>query len=483
MEAPLDLLELLRHVPDILKHVPHDSLRIFVKTSRALRSQVHSYATSIKFYPEAGIQVLVKGQWPSLKTLYIDGPISVPNMRLLCHHSWQTLISLNLANARLDLACLEVLAQGSFSSLESLGLRYNNLRGDRMAVLQQGDWPKVKSLDLFNCNMDSLSIAHLTTAPLVYLEVLDVGANCLTAADGKSLSKGQWPQLYKLGMSHMSHPVVLDLDMNLKPAEVHDSGEHVEDPDAEFVTHLSLAHWPLQELDLGLNCLSTSNLKFLIQCNWPMLHVLILGDLELSAEGCTLLAQANWPWLETLELYRTGIDSTGMSAIVSATWPMLKVLNLSESVLDSDACAKLAKGLWPQLEKLCLRACEVSAAGVRELAKGKWPLLKVLDLACWGFDAHALLHVLGSNWLNLECLELPQCRCSQMTIDMRDLLTPNNKACLDIIDNVVEDARLIADGKWPRLQMLCFSYPTESATWIQNWGKVDLSRFGDDWYD
>lgn len=199
-----------------------------------------------------------------------------------------------------------------------------------------------------------------------------------------------------------------------------------------------------------------------------MLRILKLDWQFLTHKACALLPHANWPLLESLDLIDAELDRNCISHLVEANWPMLKVLDLSRNNLDLAACAYLAKGSWPQLERLCLRECVISDAGMKELAEGNWPLLKVLDVACYGVTHHGLRHLLDSNWSRLECLELP----CQYRDDVTDLLSPGNEAGLQRIDNVVDNASLIAGGKWLRLGLLCFSDPLEGKVWFYDWGVV-----------
>lgn len=318
--------------------------------------------------------------------------------------------------------------------------------------------------------MNSVSIAHLTDAPWQQLQSLDISCNDRTAADIGQLSK-QWPQLRELRACHVFRNQLRDeLGHHVLPVTWVSAGCYAE-LDPAFTRHISAANWScLETLDLTRNFLSEANLEVLGQCQWPSLKPLMLEGQPLTVFGCAMLSRGQWPLLESLDLEITGISSAGMAHIVSATWPKLKILMLSCNECNTAVYAQLAKGNWPQLERLCLLGCDISAAGMKQLVQGKWPLLKVLDVSCQpkGVIRGVLHELLKSDWLRLECLEL-----GHKAFFLRHELDPENKAGLEMTDNLVDDPSFIAAGKWIRLQMLSFCRTRSLESWCHHWGRVN----------
>lgn len=56
---------------------------------------------------------------------------------------------------------------------------------------------------------------------------------------------------------------------------------------------------------------------------------------------------------------------------------------------------------------------------------------------------------------------------------MKHDLSPGHKADFKLEDNVIDDPFCIADGMWPRLEMLNFCDFRDRVFWFHNWGQVD----------
>ena len=412
-KAPLDLVHLLQQTPDILSHVPHHSLTALLASSRALRSHVHEFVTSVKIQDQTDATLLVSTKWPALRSFRFCGDSIQPeNMQHLCHNSWHLLTTLNLDDIRLDLPCILLLLQGNWPSLEHLAISNTDLDVEGMQAMQQGKWPNLRCLGI---SSSSINLAQLTAGPWKQLHSLflrykcrSVAENGHSVADNGQLCK-QLPQLRELLICDVSCNTLEKYTGNVYPI-IGAIPQHVGEPETVLVHRNSKANWSCMEVLHLYECSpATTNLDILDECQWPMMKSFLFGGLIVSDAGYARLSQQQWPTLKALEMLDIDLSSVGVDRIVSAKWPRLRKLSLSQSNLDTDSCcAQLASGQWPQLERLCLRGCELQFSGVKELVQGKWPLLKVLDLSYHNltYPDEGLQHLLTSDWPKLECLEL-----------------------------------------------------------------------------
>lgn len=454
-QAQSDLITLVCQVPDFLRFVPHGSLPALLATNSELRGQVRGFVTSISIDRAEDAPQLLSSQWPRLTSLCVRSPLHSYSTQHLWQQSWPQLTRLNLDMVCLDLPCLTLLAQNNWPLLEHLSLRGTNLYDTRMAVLKQGTWPSMKSLDLRKCNMDGRSIHYLTTGPWPQLESLCLDRNYLTPPEVAQLSEAHWPLLRKLSLS-LALCSLVGTDCAVRHSFC-DATYH--SFPAQSLCSFNIVQWPmLEHLNLQKIRYHSAVLSFgsLVQRCWPVLKTLVLDGHRLWDRHCAALCKASWPLLESLELSGTAVSSRGMSQLVLANWPVLKRLNLSGNEFNTDTYAHLATGQWPQLESLCLRGCSMTESGMAELIKGRWCCLKILDISCWTLSAEAIIQFLATDWTELESLALP---CGDIMGCIFELLSPNNIAGLNVGTNVVTDPRLIADGRWHRLQMLRFRGP------------------------
>ena len=147
------------------------------------------------------------------------------------------------------------------------------------------------------------------------------------------------------------------------------------------------APWPLEELDLSYNDLSTT-------AAGPALEALSrhAGLRSLNLQGCSLnaasfkaLVEAAWPALTSLKAPGANVDFAGPYALeldgpAFAGFPALEELDLSGVPLGEVGMWLLGTRPWEHLKKLDLRDARLDVPSAAVLASREWAALEVLDL-------------------------------------------------------------------------------------------------------
>ena len=269
------------------------------------------------------------------------------------------------------MAIIAQLAKGDCSSLVQLTLSQCGLATEGCLLLSQGNWPTLRMLEL-----------------------TDNGIN----AEGTALlAKTNWPNLMSFQLSQ--NPTL----------------------DAEAMTHVSAAKWPLNSLILSNTTVSAALPTELAQLHLSKMTSVTLTTIGHTAAAISELARADWPVLEDLNLGHNALDAgamehlskirmpalsmlaldnatiTGKGAywLVQGSWPCLKTLNLSHNQLDAHAATHIVSGLWPKLQSLFLEENLFDHEALRELTKGDWPLLDCLAVSLNMLNRNDTVALLG----------------------------------------------------------------------------------------
>ena len=185
----------------------------------------------------------------------------------------------------LGLEIVSQLVKGTWTQLRYLRLSLCDLKGEGFLVLSQGNWPCLRELDVSGLVAESMTW----------------------------LVKGDWPMLSS---------VFLKFDCSM---------------DANAISHLSAANWPLDELRILGTTFSTAMAAELADLQLPRLRELYLAGSGLTAAAVSELARANWPRLQTLHLMGSGLTAAAVSELARANWPSLHALTVDHDDLDAVA--------------------------------------------------------------------------------------------------------------------------------------------------
>ena len=161
----MDLARLLDEVPDVFHHFPLDTKRALLATSNRLRTQVRGLVSKISRVQQGQLSLLKSTDWPSLQKLSHFREVAATEMLQLSYGTWQHLSYVSFTTSSLDYASLLLMARASWPSLKTLWLCDNKLHSRGMAALGLAKWPLLKELHISNCNMDDISVQHLSTGP------------------------------------------------------------------------------------------------------------------------------------------------------------------------------------------------------------------------------------------------------------------------------------------------------------------------------
>ena len=334
-----------------------------------------------------------------LKPLHTSSSLSVSASaaQQLAHHlwaKWRSLTLFSINDLELPAAGVAIIAQlASADCLSALCMNHLNLSHCGLATqdclaLSQGNWPALRTLELTHNRIDAEGMALL--------------------------AKGKWSSLTTFQLSY--NPAL----------------------DAEAMTHLSGANWPLRCLELShmptnaarlaqlhlFNLASVTLFKYhiataiseLASADWPFLRVLDLGHNALDAAAMLFLCRIPVPVLTTLMLSNATITGAGACWLAQGSWPYLHSLNLSDNQLNTEAVRHIVSGVWPQLHSLSLEGNLFADDGLQQLTKGNWPLLNSLAIslnmlrrrdtvALFGLDIGQVQHLKSRvTFSNLEML-------------------------------------------------------------------------------
>lgn len=153
---------------------------------------------------------------------------------------------------------------------------------------------------------------------------------------------------------------------------------------------LANAHWPLEDIDVYGNDLSTAGPALAALANHKGLRRLDVGYCRLGAASFNALIDADFPALTYLAASQARLQYPTFGAAAFARFPVLEELVLDYSRIGVAGAQMLvmASRRWARLRVLRLRGNDIdNRHGVEALACGSWSALDMLDLG-FTFGTH-----------------------------------------------------------------------------------------------
>lgn len=285
-------------------------------------------------------------------------------------------------------AGVAVLARGTFPSLRKLGLDYCSLGPRGVEALAAAPFlPQLTELDLGSNKCGSEALERLLAVPGFAPSVLALGSNelgpeafeCLARwANGRALrelkaeTNSAWSDgaAALAGSPHLTGLTLLDL-----------SGNELEPEGAAALAKAGFGD--LRTLILARNGVGDDGAAALARAALPALRALDLSGNFIRDAGLTAFAAATGlPGLAELNLNDNRIGSAGAAALSKAAFPLAD-LKLGENRIGPEGVeALVGSAFWPALAELDLQDNPLGEAGGRTLASATaGPALRHLRLS------------------------------------------------------------------------------------------------------
>ena len=289
----------------------------------------------------------------------------------------------------------------------------------------------------------SKDIAALISAPFMNLTNLHISST-LSVSQVSILTTGDWPMLRN---------VTLYIPLET-PASIQ---------------KITAAPWPqLEELDFDWTTLYGTDLKLLVEKEWPLKALRCKLSNHMSAndvrDAMAVLQQSSWTSsLQSIQLdfsnCSNGGEAAGLSELTRGDWQQLTNLALGKWLLDKEAASHLIQGSWLHLQSLAI--CVYNTDAIPLLTQGDWPQLTHLHLTEYLAEhrdqsSPGLAILKHSSWPMLKCLRLTG------LIVTSDILRAFSQANWTLLEMFVSefaqwDAATITsliEVKWPALKKL-----------------------------
>ena len=319
----------------------------------------------------ASVCVQVTGSSPSSEKIFMLKPLHTSSLSVASSAAQQLAYYLLAKWPKLQLFSinhLELLAAGvvivaqlvkadclSSRHLEHLNLSNCGLGSHDCLVLIQGNWPALRTLQLIHNRIDADGMALLAKGKWRKLTTFQLSYNPALDAEAMThLLAAKWP-LECLELSHMPISVALTAELAQlhlsKLTSVALTRTHI----AAAISELAGADWPfLRCLDLCHNDLDAAAMQHLCRIRMPSLRILMLSNATITGEGACCLAHGSWPCLYSLDLSHNQLDAEAVRHIASGVWPQLVCLYMEQNLFADDGVRQLTEGNWPLLEQLLL---------------------------------------------------------------------------------------------------------------------------------
>ena len=274
---------------------------------------------------------------------------------------WPKLESFSINHLELPAAGVVIVAQLikadclSSGHLAHLNLSDCGLGSHDCLVLIQGNWPALKTLQLSHNRIDADGMALLAKGKWRKLTMFRLSYNPALDAEAMThLLAAKWP-LECLELSHMPISAALTAELAQPHLSNVTSVTLTSPHTAAAISELASADWPfLGRLDLGHNDLDAAAMQHLCRIRMPSLKILLLNNATISGEGACWLAHGSWPRLYSLDLSHNQLDAEAVRHIASGVWPQLLYLHLEQNLFADDGVWQLTEGNWPLLEHLVI---------------------------------------------------------------------------------------------------------------------------------
>ncbi len=337
------------------------------------------------------------------------------------------------------------------------------VRGIRLGTSTQfwlfacSEWSSLKTLAV--CNIAPRLLGSLTRSNLPQLGAVRLVHMHLTPSSVLQLNTS-WRDLTSLRLTNTNVQMAWLLSVTWPRLQVlwlHHSDSFSEELPTEHVT----SRMPqLRELSLVLNQINAADLPKLAQY-WPLLQKMNMNH----CKGCPLNPQlqasqvGTYSWTELQHLsvndVELGTESIYISALARNVWPDLKSLSLSANWLTYQQIALLCQGHLHKLEHLDLRWSELTNAACASLQSTKWPLQTLLldytNITSAGVRLLATGKWPKMQWFGLARNENCNAYVSELVKAHWPLLEKLDLSGNDINDN---DIARISSGQWPQLRLL-----------------------------